>query len=130
MEGGGSRVFVKVSSRVGITEHKAQGQIVFRMQGVEVPSRTNRLPLDTSFFATPVSRVRLIPQGGDADLVIELRQASEAQHRIEEQRDGVVLVVDFPPGTFNAGPPVAAEPERARLSTSSKRLGSGSGPDL
>lgn len=96
LEGGRSRVFVKLSSRVAIEEHKARGQIVYRLKGVDVPSSTNRLPLITSFFATPVALVQLVPQGDDVDLVIELRQDSDMQHRIEEQRDGVLLMVDFP----------------------------------
>lgn len=96
LEGGGSRVFVKLSGRVTVEEHKARGQVIYRLKGADVPTATNRLPLITSFFATPVALVQLVPQGDDVDLVIELRQDSSAQYRIEEQRDGVVLVVDFP----------------------------------
>jgi hypothetical protein len=135
MEGGSSRVFVRISSKIEVTELRAQGQIVYRLRGAGVPSRTNRLPLDTSFFTTPVSQVRLVPQGEDADLVIELRQPSDARYRIEEQRDGMVLVVDFPmaagaivaPGASLASAPA---PEPATRPTRTRRIGSGSGPDL
>jgi hypothetical protein len=133
MEGGSSRVFVRISSKVEVTEHRGQGQIVYRLRGAGVPSRTNRLPLDTSFFATPVSQVRLVPQGEDADLVIELRQASDARFRVEEQRDGVVLVVDFPMaagGIAAPGASLSPAPEPATRSTRTRRIGSGSGPDL
>lgn len=130
MEGGGSRVFVGVNRKVTVTEHKAQGQIVYRLQGVSVSSRTNQLPLDTSFFATPVSRVRLLPQGEDLDLVIELRKAVDVQYKLEEQRDGVVLSVDFP--KFELLATDAPAPGAPKISTETRRLGggrdSGSGP--
>jgi hypothetical protein len=134
MEGGASSVFVKISSKVDVTEHKAQGQVVYRLRGAGVPSRTNRLPLDTSFFATPVSQVRLVPQGEDVDLVIELRQASDARHRVEEQQGSMVLVVDFPraSGLVMPGAASVAAPERGTRTTRTTRIGSGSGsgPDL
>jgi hypothetical protein len=96
LEGGGSRVFVKIEGKVGVTERRGQGQLVVALPGVSVPSRNDRRPLDTSFFPTPVSQVRLVPHEGGADLVIELKQPSEMQLRVEELRDGVVVMIDFP----------------------------------
>lgn len=135
MDGGSSRIFVGISRKVDVSEHKAQGRLVYRMQGAEVLSRTNQLPLDTSFFATPVGRVRLVQQGSDVDLVIDLREAVDVQHRIEETRDGVVLVVDFPPSRVATAKPeptsTQTEPvraARARPATETTRIGSGSGP--
>jgi hypothetical protein len=96
LEGGGSRVFVKITGKVGVAERRGKGQLIVALEGASVPSRTNRLPLDTSFFPTPVSQVRLVQHEGGAELVIELRQASEMRLHTEEHRDGVVVMVDFP----------------------------------
>ena len=102
LEGGGSRVFVKIEGKVGVTERRGRGQFVVALLGVSVPSRNDRRPLDTSFFPTPVSQVRLVPHEGGADLVIELKQPSEMKLRVEELRDGVVVMIDFP--ALSGGP--------------------------
>lgn len=96
LDGGGSRVLVTLSKKVDITEHKAEGKLTYRIQGVQVPTRTNRLPLLTSFFSTPVARAELVTRDGDVDLVIELRAASTAQFRVIETDKGAELQVDFP----------------------------------
>src|SRR5262245_31552439 len=103
---GGSRVFVEVSRKVDVSEHRAEGRITYRLKGATVPIRTNRLPIDTTFFASPVVRIQLVEQGNDADLVIETRQPTQAQHRIVDQGTSIVLEVDFPPSRVN--PPAAA----------------------
>lgn len=100
----GSRVMVEVSRKVDVTEMKAQGRIVYRLRGVATPTRTNRLPLLTGYFPTPVSRVQLVDQGDDVDLVIDLRQATEVTHRVLDTRNGMVLQVDFPKIAAAAAP--------------------------
>jgi hypothetical protein len=98
LEGGGSRVFVRVHGRAAVVERKARGQLIVALDGVAAPSRTNRLPLDTSFFPTPVSRVQLVATGGGAELVIELREPiSGARVHSQAVDDGIVVMVDFPP---------------------------------
>jgi len=97
LKGGESRVYVEISEKVEISEHKAEGRIAYRLKGVAVPTRTNRLPLDTSFFASPVARVQLVElDDGDVDLVIELRQPSTPKQTLAESEGGFVLQVDFP----------------------------------
>jgi hypothetical protein len=97
LTGGVSRVWVEISQKVEITEHKAEGRIAYRMKGVSVPTRTNRLPLETMFFQTPVGRVLLAElDDGDVDLVIELKQPSTPSYRLVESEGGVTLQVDFP----------------------------------
>ena len=97
LSGGVSRVWVEISEKVTITEHKAEGRITYRMKGVSVPTRTNRLPLETMFFQTPVGRVLLSElDDGDVDLVIELRQPSTPTYKLVETERGVTLQVDFP----------------------------------
>lgn len=96
LDGGGSRVLVSLTKKVSVTEHKAQGKLTYRIQGVQVPTRTNRLPLITTFFSTPVSRAELVERDGDVDLVIDLRAAATPQVRMIETDRGAELQVDFP----------------------------------
>jgi hypothetical protein len=115
LDGGASRVLVTLSKKVKVTEHKAQGKLTYRIQGVQVPTRTNRLPLLTTFFSTPVSRAELVKREGDVDLVIELRAATTPQFRVIETDKGAELQVDFPrvaTGTADAAAekPAAAAP--------------------
>src|SRR3954469_25117630 len=60
LEEGKSRVFVEVSQKVEVTEQKARGRVIYQLRGASVPVRNSRLPLLTSFFATPVGQVELI----------------------------------------------------------------------
>ncbi|TKD10464.1 hypothetical protein [Polyangium fumosum] len=114
LAGGVSRVSVEISQKVDITEHKAEGRIAYRMKGVVVPTRTNRLPLETMFFPTPVGRVRLAElDDGDVDLVIELKQPSTPSYKLVETEGGVTLQVDFP--ALAAGnQPKPAAPKQAQ----------------
>ena len=106
LQDGKSRVWVEVDRKVEVTEHKAQGQVVYRLKGASAPTRTNRLPLITGWFASPVGRVQLVDQGADLDLVIELRAAAEATHKILDTEGGMLLLVEFPKveGLKLAGP--------------------------
>lgn len=108
LDGGGSRVFVTLSKKVAITETKTAGKLTYKIQGVQVPTRTNRLALVTTFFATPVSRVELVEHDADVDLVIEVKDATGAQYRIVENDRGAELQVDFP--KVAADPADAAAP--------------------
>ena len=93
-----TRVFVEVSKRVEVTEHKAEGRLTYRMKGVNVPVRTNQFPLVTAYFATPVERIHLFEAGPDADLVIELKHPTATEWRVLDTPRGMVLQVDFARG--------------------------------
>lgn len=116
LPGGASRVYVEISEKVEITEHKAEGRIAYRMKGVSVPTKTNRLPLETMFFRTPVSRVQLVEQDeADVDLVIELNQPSTPTYKLVDSEGGVVLQVDFPAlpaGAAQPAPPIPQPPKQ------------------
>lgn len=96
LDGGASRVFVTLSKKVGVTEHKAEGKLTYRISGMQVPTRTNRLPLLTGFFSTPVSKVTLVEHDGDVDLVIDCKDNTGAKYRVVETDKGAELQVDFP----------------------------------
>lgn len=109
---GGSRVFVQIhGGKVDVAESKAAGRLVYRMKGAGA-IQTNRFPLVTAFFATPVAQVQLVDQGNDLDMVIDLRAQTEATYRVIDTEQGVVIQVDFPP--FVPDQRAAAQPEGAR----------------
>ncbi|WP_438020023.1 AMIN domain-containing protein [Sorangium sp. So ce315] len=109
---GGSRVFVQIhGGKVDVAESKAAGRLVYRMKGAGA-IQTNRFPLVTAFFATPVTQVQLVDQGNDLDMVIDLRAQTEATYRVIETEQGVVIQVDFPPFVPDQG--AAAQPDGAR----------------
>jgi len=113
LSSGASRVWVEISQKVDISEHNAPGRLVYRMKGVTVPTRTNRLPLETMFFPTPVSRVMLVElDDGDLDLVIELRQPATPTQKLVETEGGFMLVVDFPPPQASATNAPSTGPSR------------------
>jgi hypothetical protein len=120
LDGGGSRVLVTLSKKVNVTEHKAEGKLTYRIRGVTVPTRTNRLPLLTAFFSTPVARAELVSREGDVDLVIELRSAATAQFRVIETDKGAELQVDFPKVATQAGD-AAAESSKTTTDASTGR---------
>jgi len=94
--GGGSRVFVEISSNVQVKEIRAPGKITLRLSGVTVPERVNMMDLPTMHFPTPVGRVRLVQVDKDAELIIELRSPSQSKLRVNQSAGGTVVSVDFP----------------------------------
>lgn len=127
LDGGGSRVLLEIDRHVDVSESKSQGRLVYHMRGVQAPTRTNRLPLLTGFFATPVSRIQVVEdeKGGDVDLVIELRQASESTFHARDTDNGMVIQVDFPK-VESVAPPVAKteenKPKRAKRTTDTTKI--------
>lgn len=109
LDDGQSRVAVEVSRKVTITEHKAQGRVVYRLTDAALPGHNAHLPLPTGFFRTPVDRVEMVEQGDGVDLVIELREAVQPTYRVLDTPRGIVIQVDFPrPAGSEAAPPPAA----------------------
>ncbi|MFL5453246.1 MAG: AMIN domain-containing protein [Myxococcales bacterium] len=65
--------------------------VVVHLKGAGIPIATNRLPLDTRFFDTPVVRVVPQPVAGGVDVRIELR----GQVRYELSQASGVLTIAF-----------------------------------
>jgi len=75
-------------------EYAVTGQdrvVVVHLRGARIPLATNRLPLDTRFFDTPVVRVVPQPVAGGVDLRIELR----GQAHYELSQSSGVLTIAF-----------------------------------
>ena len=94
---GRSRVFVEISEHVPIAELLGTVKIVYRLKGVRVPDRVNRMDMPATFFdASPVARTRLVQVGEDADVVIDLRQPVRPEASVHRTPFGTRLVVTFP----------------------------------
>ncbi|WP_437900058.1 AMIN domain-containing protein [Sorangium sp. So ce124] len=129
---GGSRVFVQIhGGKVDVAESKAAGRLVYRLKGAGA-IQTNRFPLVTSFFATPVTQVQLVGQGNDLDMVIDLRTQTDAAYRVLETDQGMVLQVDFPPSVpeQRAAAPAEGSRKRSERRTISQEPGSDESSDL
>jgi len=114
LEDGSTRVYVEISERVPVAEHKAEGRIAYRIKGAAVPTPNNLRALDTQFFNTPVARVQLVEDEEDVDLVIELKQPAQPSHRLIDSEGGVVLQVDFPAQPGSTAKSKAAQPGEER----------------
>jgi hypothetical protein len=119
LDDGSTRITVEVSRKVAVTEHKAQGRVVYSLAGVAVPGNNTRLPLPTGFFRTPVGRVEMVEQGGGSDLVIELREAVAPTYRVLDTPRGIVIQVDF---LRPAGSSAAPSAEVATRASGTKRI--------
>jgi hypothetical protein len=107
LAGGASRVYVELTAPVAVEQHPTKGTLVYTLKGARVLARNNRNPLITTHFSSPVSRVRLVPNGMDLDVVIELRADAPGTHRIVTDANGTArLEVDFAAGQY------ALEPSR------------------
>jgi len=119
LDDGQSRVAVEVSRKVTITEHKAQGRVVYSLADAALPGHNAHLPLPTGFFRTPVDRVAMVDQGNGVDLVIELREAVQPTYRVLDTPRGIVIQVDFP---RPAGVEAPAAPPAVKRTGETKRL--------
>jgi hypothetical protein len=122
---GSAVVWVRLTRQVSLEERALGRVITFRLLGAYVDVRNNTHPLLTDHFPTPVKSVRLRPDQDGASLVLELREALPATHRVIEGPSGtVVLEVTIastaasPPSeraTSNPGGP--AKPSSANVGT-------------
>ncbi len=88
---GASRVFIRTNEPVSYSVSEQGRSVVLELENTRVDASNNTLPLDTSFFATPVSRVDPSASGRDVRITIELRQAAPFQAR----QEGNVISLDF-----------------------------------
>jgi hypothetical protein len=129
LEGGASRVYVELTAPVPVEPHPTKGTIVYTLKGARVLAKNNRNPLITTHFSSPVSRVRLVPNGMDLDVVIELRVDASGTHRIVNEANGTArLEVDFAAGQYALEPSRFAPDPSKPAKPSSKKGGKSSAP--
>jgi hypothetical protein len=98
---GTSRVFVQSTTPLNPQPSAAPGKYLVFLPGAHVSGGTNRLPLETRFFNTPVMRVSLSVNRDGAQLILDLR-ADVAPH-LSAERDSTgyyFTYIDLPKGHF------------------------------
>jgi hypothetical protein len=103
--GSGSHAFFQLSSAV---EHHLVSQperVTVRLPNTSVNVRNNMRQLDTSFFKTPVSGIKISRDGPDTVILLELRRPATPQISLRGGSNGYsVLVVQFPIEVENLTP--------------------------
>ena len=127
MPGGGSRVFVQITTQVDVSAALVGGNVVVDFGDVKIAGRNNRLPLITKFFDTPVTEVAVKREKKRTTLILSMRAPVEPRVSHEQAQSGFHFVyIDFPPGNYQPNDakvaaatnapvdlPEAAKPEQA-----------------
>jgi hypothetical protein len=107
---GGSVVFLQSNAVLNVQSSKAEHKLIVELGEVRVEG-TNRLPLDTHFFNTPVTRVELKRGHKSTRLELSLRADVEARIETAQAKSGYYFVyIHLPPGDYlpRASPPANA----------------------
>jgi hypothetical protein len=99
---GGSRVFIQTSVEVKAELKREGNSWTVLLPGVSLPPGNARLPLDTSFFNTPVKSVRA-KLHKPAGVLVQLDMRSQVAPTLHTERasTGYFFVsLDFPPGSY------------------------------
>jgi hypothetical protein len=110
---GTSRVFIQSTTALTPQPSAAGPRFSVHLPGAKVAGNTNKLPLETRFFNTPVSRVNLEVQRDGVTLVLDLR--AEVSPIVSSERGPTgyyFLYIDLPKGSYvkNAVPSAEAPP--------------------
>lgn len=121
---GRTRIVVRVNGNIDVGEARTDLRAVYLLKGVGTLARENRLPLITSYFRSPVTRVELVQQESGLGLVIDLREAAAPTFRMEPVPGGMELVVELPKPRETAAQLVGdAAREGAAQTSTSQRIG-------
>jgi hypothetical protein len=98
---GTSRVFIQSTTPLTPQPSAAGPRFSVYLPGAKVAGNTNKLPLETRFFNTPVSRVNIEQQRDGVTLVLDLR--AEVSPVVSSERGPTgyyFLYIDLPKGSF------------------------------
>lgn len=111
---GSSRVFIQSTAPLETQPSAAAGRYALHLPNARIAAETNRLPLDTRYFNTPVTRVSLKADRGGATLLLELRSEVTPQISSEQGNAGYYFTyIELPKGSYMAGASPAPAPEAA-----------------
>jgi hypothetical protein len=98
---GGSRVFIQTSVEVKPDLRREGNTLHLTLNSFALPKGNARLPLDTSFFNTPVKSVRAKAKKDAVVVEVELRANVSPSMRNERASTGYYFVyLDFPAGNY------------------------------
>ena len=107
----GHRLRGLTTSAVSPQTESAAGQFVRTFANCGVAGANNRLPLETRFFNTPVTRVEVKEERGAVKIVMTLRAGVQPRVSSEAASSGFFFVyIDFPAGNY-VDVPKPAEPK-------------------
>jgi hypothetical protein len=102
---GTSRVFIQSTAPLDAQPSAAPGKYLVQLPGARVSAGTNRLPLETRFFNTPVTRVSISANHAGAQLILDLRADVAPQLSSERGPTGYYFTfIDLPKGHYVASP--------------------------
>lgn len=111
LDGGASRLFVRLSAPVPVDAQKGKSSLTFVLKGAHVATRNNLRALETVHFNTPVVRARLVPKKDELHFVVELRADVTPSWKVVEEADKTsTLLIDFPSGNYLDGASPAEAP--------------------
>ena len=117
---GTSRVFVQSTAALEPQIAQADGKFSLKFLGAQVAGATNRLPLETRFFNTPVTKVSILVGRDGVALVLDLRAPVQPRVSSERGPSGYYFTyLDLPAGKYveNAAPvPVHSEAAAGEVS--------------
>jgi len=106
---GSSRVFIQSTAPLEPQASAEGGKYLVRLPGARVASQVNRLPLDTRYFNTPVTRVSLNVGNAGATVLLDLRVAVTPQVSSERDATGYYFTyIELPKGSWLPGAEAAA----------------------
>lgn len=98
---GASRVFVQLTVEVKPELKRVGEDYQLILPGVTLPAGNTRLPLDTSFFNTPVKTVRSKKAKDDVVVQLDMRAKVAPTLRTERASTGYFFVyLEFPVGNY------------------------------
>jgi hypothetical protein len=100
---GSSRVFIQSTTQLDPQPMASPGRYQLHLPGARIGDKTNRLPLDTRYFNTPVTKVSLSPGRSGATVSLELRADVTPQISTERGTGGEYFVyIELPKGSYVA----------------------------
>jgi hypothetical protein len=98
---GSSRVFIQSTTPLDPQPTAAPGKYAVHLPGAHVSSGTNRLPLETRFFNTPVTKVSLSVDHSGATLMLDLRANVTPTISSDRGPNGYYFTfIDLPKGSY------------------------------
>ena len=120
--GGGSRIYVELTSNATVTQHESPGQVSFVLEGVQIRTGNTENSLELYYHDTPVLRAKLRrakpdkkakKKDRDAELLLDLKAEAKPTYKLVEGRKGSFrLEIDFPVVSAAPGAPAPKEPPK------------------
>jgi hypothetical protein len=118
---GSSRVFIQSTAPLAPQPVAVTGKYRLLLPGARIAAQNNRLPLDTRYFNTPVTRVSLSADHKGATVSLDLRSDVTPQISSEAGAPGYYFTyIDLPKGSYVTAPPATPVPAPAASSGNNK----------